>query len=178
MNKSIFHDWVVDLDLKSQSSLLPVLRGCDMEHPELKKITKMLRYIIGKNFVKETKYSDDVILQAKDTARIIIDVGQRESMHWYEHIRYAIDTIQGKHPDSYVRYYWRLVVDEMNLLPKKEPHVYRMEKEYIDLKDKTDKLSNFINQGSDKVTEDQKEQLNHMKSYLIVLSKRLHQAGS
>lgn len=53
MNNSILHDWVVELDLKDQAHLIPVLRGCDIEDDKLKLVTKMLRFLIGKNFIKK-----------------------------------------------------------------------------------------------------------------------------
>ena len=170
INNSILHDWVVKLDLKHQANLLPVLRGCDTEHKELKKVTKMLRWIIGKNFIKNTNYSDDNIMDIKNLSKVIEYYGRIESKHWYNHIMLAIKTIVDKHPDPYIRKYWSDVLTTINGLTKISDRIYRLLKEKNDLSSKVSKLSKWIENHRDKVTEEQEEQLFHMKKYLAIVT--------
>lgn len=173
INNSILHNWVVELELKHQAHLLPVLRGCDTEHSELKKVTRMLRWLIGKNFVKNTNYSNDNIMDVKTISRTIEYYGKIESRHWYDHIITAIDIIQEHHPDTYVRHYWSEVLITINGLTKIPERIYRLLKEKNDLSDKVGKLTKWIEKHPDKVTEEQEEQLFHMKKYLTTVTNNI-----
>lgn len=173
INNSILHDWVVNLELKHQAKLLPVLRGCDTEHKKLKPITKMLRWLIGKNFVKKTSYSDDKLLCAKEAARCLTYYGNIESKHWLDHIITAIKTIMEHHPDTYVKHYWTSVFNSMDMFITLPDFVYRLLKERYDLDDKIYKLGEWADKDYNDVTSDQKEQLLIMRRYVTIVDNRI-----
>lgn len=172
MNNSILHDWVVELDLKDQAHLIPVLRGCDIEDDRLKLVTKMLRFLIGKNFVKKTKYSDDNILNINKFVEILI-YSRSISNHWVEHIVLAIKIIAEKHPDAYIKYYYNQIIKEYSIAPILEPFIYRLYKERDELSIKITKLKTWIDNNETEVYSDQREQLLLMQRYLEIVIKRL-----
>ena len=173
VNNSILNDWVVNLDLKHQAKLLPVLRGCDTEHDKLKDITKMLRWLIGKNFVKKTNYSNDKLLTIEATAHWLVYYGNIENKHWCDHIVLAIDVIREHHPDTYVRHYWSCVYGIMSTFVKLPDFVFRLIKEKNDLDDKIDKLTKWMDNNYNDVSNDQREQLLIMQRYSSLVENRL-----
>lgn len=172
MNNSILHDWIVELDLKDQAHLIPVLRGCDIENDRLKLVTKMLRFLIGKNFVKKTKYSDDNILNINKFVEILV-YSRSISNHWLEHIILAIKIVAEKHPESYIRYYYNNIIKEYNSIPILEPFIYRLYKERDELIVKITKLKTWIDSNETEVYSDQREQLLLMQRYMEIVIKRL-----
>ncbi len=172
MNNSILHDWVVELDLKDQAHLISVLRGCDIEDDKLKLVTKMLRFLIGKNFVKKTKYSDDNVLNINKFVEILV-YSRSISNHWVEHILLAIKIVAEKHPDPYIRYYYNTIIKEYNNIPILEPFIYRLYKERDELIVKITKLKTWIDNNEVEVYSDQREQLLLMQRYLEIVINRL-----
>lgn len=172
MNNSILHNWIVELDLKDQTHLITVLRGCDIENDRLKLVTKMLRFLIGKNFVKKTKYSDDNILNINKFVEILV-YSRSISNHWLEHILLAIKIVAEKNPESYIRYYYNNIIKEYNSIPILEPFIYRLYKERDELIVKITKLKTWIDSNETEVYSDQREQLLLMQRYMEIVIKRL-----
>ncbi len=172
VNNSILHDWVTKLELKHQAKLLPLLRGCDTECSELKKVTKMLRWLIGKNYISNTKYSDDSILNVSNAAYYIEYNGKVESTHWYDHIILGIKTIVEFHPNPYVRKYWNSVLVDIDTLVILPDRIYSMLKESHELSLKTDNFNKWLKKQS-VIVEEAEEQLYLMKKYLSILNTKL-----
>jgi len=184
MEDVLLQKWVQKLSLQDQSLLVSSLRGYDAETMvdinsntisfNLKDITKMLRYVIvntGNNKV----YATDKILPVEDFAKLLGYYGIIFSNHWYDHIYGTIKIIAKNHPDNYISYYYKNVIEYISKkIPILPNYVYRLEREKYELKIKIDKLTIWIDSNSSDVTDDQKEQLHHMTSYYNIVSNRLH----
>lgn len=179
----LLKDWIMELDHISQSKILPVLRGCDTEDKQLKRITIMLRWLVGENFIKYDNYSNDKLIEIDEVSEIIVTEGRVESIHWFNHVCDAIKVISEKHPNSYIRYYWKEVYANITTYLSKEEDtldidvnvILRLIKERKDLSVKIDKLSNFLGNVNLKHLHDdsQKDQFELMKQYLNILDKRI-----
>ena len=133
----------------------------------------MLRWLIGKNFVKNTNYSDNKLLPIETVAHYVVYYGNVENKHWYDHIMLAIKTIIDHHPDTYVKHYWSNVYGIITTFIKLPDFVYRLLKERNDLNDKITNLTKWIDNNYDATTNDQREQLLLMQRYSELVNNRI-----
>lgn len=143
---SLLQDWVCELDLVTQSSLVSVLRGTDLDNgncKESKNITRMLRYIIVVDAKKKKSYTSDYVVHQSKVVGFLVKSFPNNS-HWVEHILGVAFHIRKHHPDRYVCEYWGSVFNTCNgrinswkIKERKriehEAYVDRVYKKYIDI---------------------------------------------
>lgn len=124
----VIQDWVTSLHYKSQTGLISAIRGSDIfpENKTIKSVVKNIRYLVLKNADKVTGFMSDRIREVEETAKIItefrnsIRVLSKElakvsdlvivNEHPVDHLIMAFKIIRDKHPDSYVRMYYKEVM--------------------------------------------------------------------
>lgn len=131
MNKgSVLQPWVEKLSWKEQTGLISAVRGIDDTeangYDDLKKITKMLRYLILNNADNKTEFMTDKIMEA-DYLKSVLNIeasyvknSKYTEGHWYAHILLAIKIIMNKHPNPYTKKYWAGIYDKLEVKDYKE----------------------------------------------------------
>jgi hypothetical protein len=144
--KVILQDWVCDLDLVVQSSLISVIRGTDMNNgmcDESKNITKMLRYIIVNDAKKKNSYMSDYVINQSKVIGFLVK-SYPDNKHWVDHVVGVAFHIKRNHPDKYVCEYWGNVAHIYNNRIKnwkakekkrieKEQYIKRVYEKYLDI---------------------------------------------
>lgn len=100
---SVLRKWVLNLPLKMQTILISAIRGPDERLPDLKKITRWIRYIVlenadqSSNFMrKELRFDCPKYLDAKHEFEFC-------RVHYAFHLLHAMKIIGTFHPDEKVR---------------------------------------------------------------------------
>ncbi len=109
--RSVLRDWVMELPLREQGSLLGAIRGCDtaMKNDSCKKVTRAFRYeilnpadereVVIPGAYMSSELPDDIKLSQWDCYPI----------HWVTHMFHAIEILAYRHPDDSHATYWYLV---------------------------------------------------------------------
>ena len=119
MSNQVLQDWVLKLGYYDQAKLLAALRGMDCKegNEKTKHAVKLFRYLIGNkpDLMVKNNYATEDVLNPKKLALMIED-GKKYSEHWYEHFLEAIKIVSEKHPNCFVRYYWKQVIESIDML--------------------------------------------------------------
>ena len=120
MERLLIQEWVYKSTTdKEQAALISCLRGMDDKYGNdiTKPVVKMLRYLITKSYEKKKylNYTTDDVYEIKDIVNMIFS-GWKVSLHWFDHIKLAIQAIKLKHPNNYVRKYWSEVYTQVMIL--------------------------------------------------------------
>lgn len=127
---SVLQPWVEKLSWKEQTGLISAIRGVDDTdangYEDLKKITKMLRYLILNNADNSTQFMTDQIMEA-DFLKSVLNIeasyvknSKYAEGHWYSHILMAIKIIMHKHPNPYTKKYWYDIHSKLEVQDYKE----------------------------------------------------------
>jgi hypothetical protein len=130
-NELVLQPWLSKLSFKEQTGLLSAIRGIDDKdddelYPELKNVTKMIRFIVLKNADDKTEFMTTEVNDPKDMVIALnihaeqIKNSKYEQGHWYQHILMAVRTILKKHPSPYIRFYWSGFYGQLKITDIKE----------------------------------------------------------
>lgn len=128
MARSVLRDWVMELPLREQGTLIVALRGCDLapkiplDSPE-RRMTAAIRFAVC---VPADEREVDAQPGAFMTAKVPEDVraGMLEHypLHWVMHVVHACEVLGYRHPDLAVRNRWHKLycrfVAAYHLLPE------------------------------------------------------------
>lgn len=112
LNRSVLRDWVMQLSLREQGTLIVALRGCDvaskipLNSPE-RRLTAAIRYAVC---VPADDREVDAKLGAFMTRVVPVDVrlGMLEHypQHWVGHVIHACEVLGYREPDENTRQQW------------------------------------------------------------------------
>jgi hypothetical protein len=128
--KSVLQDWVMELPLREQGTLLTCVRGCDfatkqpLDNPA-RRLTCWLRWTfmnpadprevgIPGAFFNDQDPDDVALIRGSDFDSF--------PMHWYAHVMHALEVVGYRHPDTRVagratNLYFRLAT-HLHVLPE------------------------------------------------------------
>jgi hypothetical protein len=130
MNNSVLQDWVIDLPLRFQGTLLTSVRGCDDEpktwtstgvaYSPTRRITAFVRWcFMNPADPREVDREEGAFFMS--TAPVPFKPSQFGHLpqHWYSHIMHALEIIGYYHPDATTaltaRVYYGKMVENMHL---------------------------------------------------------------
>jgi hypothetical protein len=124
----VLQDWVSELPLMQQSTLITALRGVDgvgKENPS-KKLTRALRSIVCVDAQPDTEHSFmniSNLISTKDLKDFLEDIDPYP-IHFVLHLLFAIEIVGYKHPDRKVRGFYlaayERIVYALHLNPETE----------------------------------------------------------
>lgn len=109
--KSVLQDWVMELPLREQGTLLTAVRGCDNE-PKIwtstgvayspgRRLTAFIRYcFMNPADEREVDYAEGSFFQSKPPNPFIPSEFGHLPLHWYTHVMHALEIIGYKHPKN------------------------------------------------------------------------------
>ena len=120
MNRSVLQDWVMELPLREQGTLLTGIRGCDLAPKNPVAISERYGCSTGENTPERelSAFLRCCVLTAADEREIDICGAWFKStppkhwkpsqlghypLHWYSHIMHCYEVIGYRHPDKNLR---------------------------------------------------------------------------
>lgn len=112
--KSVLQDWVMNLPLRHQGTLLTSVRGCDDE-PKLwsrtgvsyspgRRLTAYIRCcFMNPADEREVDYEEGSFFQSRPPSPFKPSEFGHLPQHWYSHVMHALEIIGYCHPDSGIR---------------------------------------------------------------------------
>lgn len=109
--KSVLQDWVMELPLRHQGTLLTAVRGCDSE-PKIwteqgvayspgRRLTAYIRCcFMNPADVREVDYEEGSFFQSKPPIPFKPSEFGHLPQHWYSHVMHALEIIGQHHPNS------------------------------------------------------------------------------
>jgi hypothetical protein len=112
--KSVLQDWVMELPLRMQGTLLTAVRGCDLTPKyALGSLARRLTAAIRWSFMNPADPREVDILGAFFSSQVPVDLIPSElghlPWHWLSHATHAIEVLAYKHPDSRIMESWQIV---------------------------------------------------------------------
>ncbi len=124
---SVLQDWVMELPLREQGTLLTCVRGCDLapKHPydsPERRLTSWLRWC----FMVPHDQREVDIPGAFFSSKVPTDIKGSEfghyPQHWYAHVMHACEVIAYRHPNREVRIQARTIyyslTSNLHLIPE------------------------------------------------------------
>jgi len=140
--ETVQEEWMLELPLKMQSTLLACTRGVDSQWmPNMKSVNRWLRSLMLKNGNGGNDHSD---FQKIGELPLFDGDFEREveylPVHYYHHIILGLGIVHYKHPDEEVRdiagYYYTGLVEMLHQTPETEAHMdWRLEDNPGELRD-------------------------------------------
>ena len=114
MTRSVLQDWVMDLPLRLQGTLLTAVRGCDNEPKQWSKtgvayspgrrITAYIRWcFMNPADPREVDAEEGAFFMSTPPTPFKPSAFGHFPLHWYSHVMHALEIIAYKHPDLYVQ---------------------------------------------------------------------------
>lgn len=112
--KSVLQDWVMELPLRYQGTLLTAVRGCDSEPKQWsrtgvaysagRRITAYVRWcFMNPADIREVDYEEGSFFMSEPPYPFKPSEFGHLPQHWYSHIMHALEIIAHKHPRLHVR---------------------------------------------------------------------------
>jgi len=112
--KSVLQDWVMELPLRFQGTLLTAVRGCDDEPKQWvstgvafsqgRRITAYIRYcFMNPADPREISREEGAFFQSEPPLLFKPSEFGHLPQHWYSHIMHALEIIGYEHPDVRIR---------------------------------------------------------------------------
>lgn len=133
--QSVLQDWVMELPLREQGTLLTCVRGCDNE-PKLwtktgvayspgRRLTAFIRWcFMVPADIREVDSQEGAFMMSLPPNPFKPSEFGHLPQHWYSHAMHALEIIGYRHPDIVVRAnahsMYLSMVDNMHLNPEKE----------------------------------------------------------
>lgn len=112
---SVLQDWVMDLPLREQGTLLTAVRGCDLapkewdetgsyvrETPE-RRLTAFIRFAFMKPADPREVDIPGAFFQSSPPKTLKVSALGHYPLHWYSHVMHALEVIGYRHPIDPVR---------------------------------------------------------------------------
>lgn len=119
MGQSVLQDWVTNLPLRAQGTLLTAVRGCD-DVPKLpldstaRQLTCSIRHtFMNPADVREVGIEPGAFFQENPPEDWKASELGHYPQHWYSHVMHAAEIIGYCHPDFAVRIKWRTIYYKM-----------------------------------------------------------------
>lgn len=139
MRKSVLQDWVADLPLRAQGTLLTAVRGCDLEPKEWiatgvaysagRQLTAFIRYCFMNPADPREVDMRGAFFQSQPPRPFKPSEFGHLPQHWYSHAMHALEIIGWFHPDpqtaSSARLLYFAMVDSLHLQPESYDHCIR-----------------------------------------------------
>ena len=121
MSRSVLRDWVMELPLREQGTLLTAIRGCDLT-PKYpldsieRRLVAAVRYaVMVPADEREVDSEPGCFMISKPPA---VDEFKPSALghypqHWVAHIMHAMEVIGWRHPDADLRTDWRSLYRKM-----------------------------------------------------------------
>lgn len=123
--KSVLQDWVMELPLREQGTLLTAVRGCDSEPKQWsrtgvayspgRRLTAFIRWcFMNPADLREVDYEEGSFFQSQPPDPFKPSEFGHFSLHWYSHAMHSLEVIAFRHPnrgigaDAY-GLYWKMV---------------------------------------------------------------------
>lgn len=135
---SVLKDWVMELPLREQGTLLTAVRGCDDE-PKLwtsrgvaespgRRLTAFIRYcFMNPADIREVDIPG-AFFQSKPPDQFKPSEFGHLPQHWYSHVMHALEIIAYRHPSTYERCQatslYRMMVFNLHLNPETEQQMF------------------------------------------------------
>jgi hypothetical protein len=108
---SVLQDWVMELPLRHQGTLLTAVRGCDFEaktwtsqgigYSPGRRLTAFIRYcFMNPADIREVDYEEGSFFQSKPPNPFKPSEFGHLPQHWYSHVMHALEIIGQCHPDE------------------------------------------------------------------------------
>lgn len=144
---SVLQDWVMNLPLREQGTLLTAVRGCDFEaktwtsqgigYSPGRRLTAFIRYcFMNPADIREVDYEEGSFFQSKPPHPFKPSEFGHLPQHWYAHAMHALEVIAYRHPSETIKrqadeLYYRMVRN-LHLLPEtKEMMIERLSEDRI-----------------------------------------------
>lgn len=112
--KSVLQDWVMELPLRFQGTLLTAVRGCDDEaktwqrtgvaYSPGRRLTAFIRYsFMNPADEREIDREEGAFFMSTPPSPCKPSQFGHLPQHWYSHVMHALEIIGYYHPDDYVR---------------------------------------------------------------------------
>jgi hypothetical protein len=111
--KSVLQDWVMELPLREQGTLLTAVRGCDLEPKEWtaegvvdspgRRITAFIRYCFMNPADPREVGIPGSFFQTLPPEPFKPSAFGHLPLHWYTHIMHSLEVIAYRHPEPIVR---------------------------------------------------------------------------
>jgi hypothetical protein len=109
--KSVLQDWVMELPLRYQGTLLTGVRGCDSEAKEWdsqgiayssgRRLTAFIRYcFMNPADIREVDFTEGSFFQSKPPYPFKPSEFGHLPQHWYSHVMHCLEIIGFYHPNS------------------------------------------------------------------------------
>lgn len=110
---SVLQNWVMELPLREQGTLLTAVRGCDSEPKQWsstgvayspgRRITAYIRWcFMNPADEREVDFEEGSFFQSKPPSPFKPSEFGHLPQHWYSHIMHALEIIGRRHPDENV----------------------------------------------------------------------------
>lgn len=112
MRKCVLKDWVLDLKLQMQGTLLCAMRGPDgsAKNDPAKALVRAFRAVITNNALplgpKNTFAGDGTGVADKEDVEAFFASIDQYQHHWYNHFFHAAEIVGYCHPDPVVAKFW------------------------------------------------------------------------
>jgi hypothetical protein len=111
--RSVLQDWVMELPLREQGTLLTAVRGCDLEPKQWfstgfadspgRRITAFVRYCFMNPHDPREVDITGAFFQSRPPSPFRPSEFGHLPQHWYSHIMHALEIIGVRHPDMGIR---------------------------------------------------------------------------
>lgn len=129
--RSVLQDWVMELPLREQGTLVVALRGCDTEEKfgDTKKISRYLRFIILNPADPREVEVSGAFMSSQRPEYFKLSAWDHMPLHWAMHMLHAIEIVGYRHPDYEVKnwftgLYYRLCKG-MHVIPELKEEMIR-----------------------------------------------------
>lgn len=134
--KSILQDWVTELPLRAQGTLLTAVRGCDNEpkswtsqgvaFSQGRRLTAFIRFcFMNPADLREVDIEEGAFFQSQPPSPFKPSEFGHLPQHWYSHAMHSLEIIGYCHPEKYTRavafaLYTLMVYNLISILKKKK----------------------------------------------------------
>ena len=113
--KSVLQDWVMELPLREQGTLLTCVRGCDLT-PKLpldsmeRQLVGALRYaFMNPHDPREVDFAPGSFFKSTPPKEFRPSQLGHYPLHWVTHVMHAAEVIAYRHPDEWIRGRWFVI---------------------------------------------------------------------
>src|ERR1019366_5276639 len=111
--KSVLQDWVIELPLREQGTLLTAVRGCDFEaktwsstgiaYSPGRRLTAYIRWcFLNPADIREVDYEEGSFFRSKPPESFKPSEFGHLPQHWYSHAMHALEVIGYRHPNIHI----------------------------------------------------------------------------
>ena len=147
MKQSVLQEWVMELPLREQGTLLTAVRGCDFEaktwestsvaYSPGRRLTAYIRYcFMVPADPREVSLKEGAFMMREPPAFFKPSEFGHLPQHWYAHVMHALEIIAHRHPDGYINrqafhLYFKMVENLHLNVETKEQMITRLSEDRI-----------------------------------------------